>query len=167
MSTTTVEQLLDILIEECAEVIQRATKAKRFGITEVQPGHTQNATQRLNYELNDLAGVVALLQEQGVDLEQVPELITAKKEKVRHFLGYSQEQGTIDDTGGGGDGPEFPSAELLKQGDIPWCEPCGSYHVVPKDAEHKALLQCQAEYRLQLDDDLSDLDVSAEMGTKG
>jgi NTP pyrophosphatase (non-canonical NTP hydrolase) len=28
----TPEQLLDLLIEECAEVIQAATKAKRFGL---------------------------------------------------------------------------------------------------------------------------------------
>ena len=27
---------------------------------------------------------------------------------------------------------------------LPWCEPCKSYHVEPRDAEHKALLQCRA-----------------------
>jgi hypothetical protein len=29
-------------------------------------------------------------------------------------------------------------------GELPWCEPCKSYHATPRDAEHKAALQCKA-----------------------
>lgn len=29
--------------------------------------------------------------------------------------------------------------------DVPWCDSCQSYHVVPKDAAHKAALRCMAD----------------------
>lgn len=29
--------------------------------------------------------------------------------------------------------------------DMPWCSPCGSYHMVPKDLTHHAILKCRAE----------------------
>ncbi len=50
--------LLSCIAEECAEIIQRITKAQRFGIEEVQPGHDLNNRARLNQEINDLIGVL-------------------------------------------------------------------------------------------------------------
>ena len=57
------QYLLTLLVEECAEVAQRATKAQRFGMNEVQPGQDLNNFQRLNGEINDLMTVMGLLQE--------------------------------------------------------------------------------------------------------
>ena len=87
------EHLLDILIEECAEVIQRATKAKRFGMQEVQPDQDLTNERRIVYELNDLLGVADLLL--GNQWEDADAII-AKKRKVEHFLQYSEQCGTLE-----------------------------------------------------------------------
>lgn len=89
------EYLLSCLIEECAEVIQRATKAQRFGVNEVQPGQDQNNIDRLSDELADLEGTIQLLQDEGVNLCRLPDAVEAKKKKVREFMEYSRAQGTL------------------------------------------------------------------------
>jgi NTP pyrophosphatase (non-canonical NTP hydrolase) len=55
-------ELLTILIEECAEVAQRATKLLRFGAAETQPGQPLNNVERLSEETGDLRCMLALLQ---------------------------------------------------------------------------------------------------------
>ena len=91
---TRTEHLLDILIEECAEVIQRATKAKRFGLLEIQPEQPLTNERRIVYEVNDLVAVADMLL--GSSWEDV-EMIIAKKRKVEHFLEYSKQCGTLDE----------------------------------------------------------------------
>jgi len=86
------EHLLDILIEECAEVIQRATKAKRFGLTEIQPEQPLTNIQRIVYELNDLMTVADMLIPYHWEDD---EMRHAKHQKVEHFLEYSKECGTL------------------------------------------------------------------------
>lgn len=54
----TPDQLLDLLIEECAEVIQAATKAKRFGALRTWPGYNgercnADAVIREGLQVND------------------------------------------------------------------------------------------------------------------
>lgn len=51
-------ELLTILIEECAEVQQRATKALRFGLDEIQPGQPYTNKFRLGSEVGDLLEVL-------------------------------------------------------------------------------------------------------------
>jgi hypothetical protein len=86
------EHLLDILIEECAEVIQRATKAKRFGLTEVQPDQPLTNIQRIVYELNDVVAVAdMLLETEWID----PAALVTKCGKVEKYLAYSKECGTL------------------------------------------------------------------------
>jgi hypothetical protein len=51
-------ELLTILIEECAEVQQRATKALRFGLSEIQPGQLFTNKFRLGGEVGDLLEVI-------------------------------------------------------------------------------------------------------------
>jgi predicted house-cleaning noncanonical NTP pyrophosphatase (MazG superfamily) len=51
-------ELLTILIEECAEIQQRATKALRFGLDEIQPGQPFTNKYRLGSEVGDLMEVV-------------------------------------------------------------------------------------------------------------
>lgn len=89
--TLTREQLLLIcLAEECNEVAQRASKALRFGLHEVQPGQPYDNSQRLTDELIDLLGVMELLeQEKMIVMPQNLETLIAKKgekfEKYRKF----------------------------------------------------------------------------------
>ena len=56
-------ELLTILIEECAEVQQRATKLLRFGRDEVQPGQPELNGVRLGGEIGDLLTMVRLVGE--------------------------------------------------------------------------------------------------------
>lgn len=54
----TQDELLDLLIEECAEVIQAATKAKRFGSNRCWPGYNgdrcnADAVIREAHQVND------------------------------------------------------------------------------------------------------------------
>lgn len=60
-----VRELLTILVEECAEVQQRATKALRFGVGEVQPGQALNNIERLSLEVGDLLEVLDSLEGEG------------------------------------------------------------------------------------------------------
>jgi hypothetical protein len=93
MNTT--EYLLSCLVEECAEVIQRATKAQRFGLSEIQPDQELDNQQRLEAEVSDLMGTLELLREEGIGLIGPSEAIQAKMHKVRKFMDYSREQGAL------------------------------------------------------------------------
>lgn len=93
MNTT--EYLLSCLIEECAEVIQRATKAQRFGLHEVQPEQQLTNEERLAIELDDLTGTLELLAEHGVRLPPSSERVRAKILKVEKFMDYSRQLGTL------------------------------------------------------------------------
>lgn len=90
---TETEHLLDVAIEECAEIIQRVTKAKRFGLREVQPAQDLSNAQRIAYEVNDLIAVIDMLLPQ-LDWQD-DEAIEAKKAKVEKYLRYSEECGTL------------------------------------------------------------------------
>ena len=91
--TSETNYLLDCLIEECAEVIQRATKAKRFGLLEIQPEQPLTNQERIVGELNDLVGAANLLLR--TDHWQDSEAITAKEFKVLEFMEYSRECGVL------------------------------------------------------------------------
>lgn len=48
------EQILDLIIEEASEVIQAATKIKRFGKNNYNPETGVNNTRQLRQEIADL-----------------------------------------------------------------------------------------------------------------
>lgn len=81
------EYLLTVVAEECAEIAQRAAKAARFGMDQVQNHPTENPDRlrnstRITVEWNDLLAVLEML-----DLaEPIPELIAAKKAKVEAYM---------------------------------------------------------------------------------
>lgn len=90
------EHLLTIVMEECTEVAQRASKALRFGLSEVQPGQELTNAQRVMVEYADLVAVIHMLQDKGAMLPGLDfHMVMAKKEKVTHFLEYSRKQGTL------------------------------------------------------------------------
>lgn len=59
-------EVIELLIEECAEVIHRATKALRFGLEEIQPGQDLENWQRLAREVGDVNEVVNLAKKCGI-----------------------------------------------------------------------------------------------------
>ena len=59
-------ELLVILMEECAEVQQRAAKALRFGPEEVQPGQEHSNAHRLSVEAGQLLHVMERCMQVGV-----------------------------------------------------------------------------------------------------
>jgi hypothetical protein len=91
------EHLLAIVAEECNEVGQRAHKAMRFGINEVQDGQNLDNAARLIYEFNDLVGVMRMLHNEGhIPYPFDGKMQDAKIAKVEQFLLLSKEMGTLD-----------------------------------------------------------------------
>ncbi len=90
------EHLLTILAEECGETAQRATKALRFSLEEIQPGQSLTNKQRLIQEFNDIYAMMVMLRAEfhiGNFID--PELYNAKIAKVEHFLQRSRDNGTL------------------------------------------------------------------------
>jgi hypothetical protein len=95
------EHLLTILSEECNEVGQRASKALRFSVQEIQPGQPLNNGDRVMEEFYDLVAVIEMLQDEEVlpnwTSPRLQAHITGKKERVEKFLLHSKENGTFDE----------------------------------------------------------------------
>ena len=88
-------------MEECAEIQKPICKALRFGENDHYPNpNFPNATssniQDISDELDDLLGVVELLIEEGVlKRPSDPYKIVAKKNKVKKYMEYAKEHGTL------------------------------------------------------------------------
>ena len=101
------EHLLTIIMEECAEVIHRASKALRFGLTDVDINTGKTAAQSIIDEMNDLVGVYQMFTEENVTLfgaygEERIEWLSAmmdKRKRVEHYLKYSAQCGTLTENG--------------------------------------------------------------------
>jgi hypothetical protein len=80
-------EILDILMEECAEVIQRVTKMKRFGIDEVQTGMSYDNAYRLGLEVGDLFHMVDLAIAAGlIPIQAIEHGQRAKAAQLEKFL---------------------------------------------------------------------------------
>lgn len=103
------EYLLNRFSEECAEVIQRVSKALTFGLDEIQPGQVDEKGNpvslpndfRIVVEYIDLLAVYEMLEEEGIIAlpfsDTVAKMKAKKKEKVRHYMQLSRERGTLTD----------------------------------------------------------------------
>ena len=54
-------EVMDILQEECAEVIQAVSKIRRFGIDNAKVGTDQNNREHLEEEVGDMLAMVDIL----------------------------------------------------------------------------------------------------------
>jgi NTP pyrophosphatase (non-canonical NTP hydrolase) len=84
--TADVDEALEILQEECAEVIQVICKIERFGIDSYYPETTISNHEKLTKEVGDLLAMVDILVDRGV--LDTAEMITAKQaktEKLKHW----------------------------------------------------------------------------------
>jgi NTP pyrophosphatase (non-canonical NTP hydrolase) len=98
------------LMEECAEVAQRASKQIQFGKEEVQAANPFNKrevtaemqmtnAERLRAELTDLNCIAFLLEEAGelphISLDSFEAALVAKKQKLDKYLGLSRNLGRL------------------------------------------------------------------------
>jgi len=60
------KEVMDILQEECAEVIQAVSKISRFGIDNLKPGKPKTNREHLEEELGDMLAMIDILKELGV-----------------------------------------------------------------------------------------------------
>jgi len=72
---------LDLLTEECAEIIQAASKANRFGLTDAYSGETNR--QKLETEIGDLLCLVSILVDNRVlDPKEIERAMVNKHVKL-------------------------------------------------------------------------------------
>lgn len=55
-------EVMDILQEECAEVVQAVSKIRRFGIDNAKPGTEYTNREHLEEEIGDLLAMIDILQ---------------------------------------------------------------------------------------------------------
>ena len=80
-------EITEILIEECSEVVQRATKLLRFGVKEIQPGQPHDNAYRLGLEVGDLVEMI----DRGIRLglisnDAIKEGRARKRVQLRKFM---------------------------------------------------------------------------------
>ena len=85
-------EVMNILSEECAEVIQAISKCHRFGLDNVKPGKPKTNKEHLEEELGDLLAMVDIMLEKGII--QQAHLDIAKTNKIEKLKKWS----TIYDT---------------------------------------------------------------------
>lgn len=84
--TPKIAEALTILQEECAEVIQNASKIKRFGLNESYEGQESNRV-RLQKEVGDVLALIDIL----IDCEVLEhtELLQCKVDKINKLKIFS------------------------------------------------------------------------------
>lgn len=80
------KEVMDILQEECAEVIQAVSKISRFGIDNFKPGKPKTNREHLEEELGDMLAMIDILIElKVVDKSNLDAANLAKKEKLKQW----------------------------------------------------------------------------------
>jgi NTP pyrophosphatase (non-canonical NTP hydrolase) len=80
------KEVMDILQEECAEVIQAVSKISRFGIDNFKPGKSVTNREHLEEELGDvLAMIDILLEKKLISLDKLEIAKSAKIEKLKKW----------------------------------------------------------------------------------
>jgi NTP pyrophosphatase (non-canonical NTP hydrolase) len=81
------KEVMDILQEECAEVIQAVSKVSRFGIDNCKPGKPLTNREHLEEELGDLLAMVDIMKE--MDIISWGNLEVAKLAKIEKLKKWS------------------------------------------------------------------------------
>jgi NTP pyrophosphatase (non-canonical NTP hydrolase) len=82
-----VQEVLDILQEEAAEVIQAVSKIRRFGWDNKHPESDQNNLEHLEEELGDMQAMIEILMEMGV--ASWGNVTVAKRAKIEKLKKWS------------------------------------------------------------------------------
>ena len=88
MPSTKVNEILDILQEECAEVIQAISKCRRFGMENTYSKGTGTQREHLIQELGDVTLLVELLKAHRVFTDA--ELYAAQVRKSQKLVEWSK-----------------------------------------------------------------------------
>ncbi len=78
---------MNILSEECAEVIQAISKCHRFGINNYKPGKPKTNREHLEEELGDLLAMIDILRDMNVVSDGC--LAAAKNAKIEKLKKWS------------------------------------------------------------------------------
>ena len=73
------KEVMDILQEECAEVIQAVSKISRFGLDNLKPGKPKTNREHLAEELGDLQAMIDLCIVTGVVNKEEVDAATENK----------------------------------------------------------------------------------------
>jgi NTP pyrophosphatase (non-canonical NTP hydrolase) len=85
-------EVMNILSEECAEVIQAISKCHRFGLDNYKPGKPKTNREHLEEEIGDLLAMVDILLDMGVVESAVLESAKlAKIEKLKQWSNIYKE----------------------------------------------------------------------------
>jgi NTP pyrophosphatase (non-canonical NTP hydrolase) len=86
-------EVMNILSEECAEVIQAISKCHRFGLDNLKPGKPKTNCEHLEEELGDLLAMVDILLNMGVvEAETLESAKLAKIEKLKKWSNIFNEE---------------------------------------------------------------------------
>jgi len=86
-------EVMNILSEECAEVIQAVSKCHRFGLDNLKPGKPKTNCEHLEEELGDLLAMVDILLNIGiVSAETLESAKLAKIEKLKKWSNIFNEE---------------------------------------------------------------------------
>lgn len=96
------EYMLQVLGEEGNEVAHRVSKAKRFGVGEVQPGQPDTNGERIRFEVYDVIACYFIAREDNPDLpplhlddDIITQVTNTKRAKIEKFMAISRAQGTL------------------------------------------------------------------------
>ena len=81
------KEVMDILQEECAEVIQAVSKISRFGIDNHKPGKPKTNREHLEEELGDMLAMIDIMLEKNVISKN--NLDIAKRAKIEKLKQWS------------------------------------------------------------------------------
>jgi NTP pyrophosphatase (non-canonical NTP hydrolase) len=81
------KEVMDILQEECAEVIQAVSKISRFGLDNSKPGTDKTNRAHLEEELGDMQAMIDLLIEKQIVNKD--SLNAAKRAKILKLKQWS------------------------------------------------------------------------------
>jgi NTP pyrophosphatase (non-canonical NTP hydrolase) len=80
------EEVMDILQEEAAEVIQAVSKISRFGLDNFKPGKPKTNREHLEEELGDMLAMIdILLEKKVVSMNNLETAKIAKIEKLKKW----------------------------------------------------------------------------------
>lgn len=80
------KEVMDILQEECAEVIQAVSKISRFGLDNFKPGKPKTNREHLEEELGDMLAMIDILHSMDiVSYTNIEQAQAAKIEKLKKW----------------------------------------------------------------------------------
>lgn len=87
MSDSVEKEVMDILQEECAEVIVAISKISRFGFNGFKPGKPKTNREHLEEELGDLLAMIDIMLDKGMVKQE--HLDIAKVNKIEKLKQWS------------------------------------------------------------------------------